>query len=130
MIRRHLPFLLLFAAACGKGPEADAPMRALPAGTVEYTPAQMAQAKLGFDTVRIASTTIPIALPGTLDTPDPETAHVGSIVSGRIDQVMVLPGDRERLVLQATGTLTGVVDAVSFECHPGGHIDATVRISG
>ncbi|MBK6494828.1 efflux RND transporter periplasmic adaptor subunit [Thauera sp.] len=96
MIRRHLPFLLLFAAACGKGPEADAPMRALPAGTVEYTPAQMAQAKLGFDTVRIASTTIPIALPGTLDTPDPETAHVGSIVSGRIDQVMVLPGDRVR----------------------------------
>ncbi len=96
MTCRSLPFALLLAAACGKGPEAEAPQRALPAGTVEFTPAQMAQATLGFDTVRIASTTIPIALPGTLDTPDPETAHVGSIVSGRIDQVMVLPGDRVR----------------------------------
>lgn len=91
--RLALPLCLLLAA-CGGAPEADEAGPALPAGTVEFTPAQLSQAQLAFDTVRLEPTAIPLALPGTLDTPDPATAHVGSIVSGRVDAVLVLPGER------------------------------------
>ena len=75
---------------------------------------------------------------GRIFTDDTLEVGEGGLVDGEIDAaVLIVAGTaagnirvRERLVLQATGTLTGVVDAVSFECHPGGHIDATVRISG
>ncbi|MFN7145813.1 MAG: polymer-forming cytoskeletal protein [Myxococcota bacterium] len=35
---------------------------------------------------------------------------------------------RERLVLEPTGMLKGQVDAPAIEAHPGGRIDATLRI--
>jgi cobalt-zinc-cadmium efflux system membrane fusion protein len=88
--------LLLVVMACSDAPAPADDAQALPAGTIEFTAAQLAQAKLAFDTVRLESTAIPLALPGTLDTPDPETAHVGAIVGGRVDAVLVLPGDRVR----------------------------------
>ncbi len=87
--------LLLLLAGCGR--DASSPgLPALPLGTVEFTPAQMATARLAFDTVRLVPVGVPLLLPGRVDTPDPATAHVGSIVEGRIEEVRVLPGDRVR----------------------------------
>lgn len=95
MIRpRHTPLLLLavIGAACGKTPPPPADT-ALPAGTVRLTPQQLATAKIGVDTARTEPVALPLTVPGTLVTPDPETARVGSIVEGRVVRVNVLPGD-------------------------------------
>ncbi len=85
--------LLLGLVACREQPkQAAAPQ--LPAGTVILTPARLAAAKLRADTVRLRPVSLPLAVPATLETPAPATAHVGSIVEGRVDEVLVLPGDR------------------------------------
>lgn len=78
------------------------------------------------------------AFTGRIFTDDTLEIGESGTVEGEIDAaVLVVAGSaqgnirvRERLLLQATGTLSGVVDAVSLECHPGGRIDATVRVSG
>ncbi len=91
MLRRVLLPLLL--AACASPPqEVEGP--ALPGGTTELTTVQLAEAKLGFDTVRIEMVAVPITVPGLLDAADPAMAHVGSIVEGRVEQVHVIPGTR------------------------------------
>jgi RND family efflux transporter MFP subunit len=46
------------------------------------------------DTIHWERVALPLTAPGTVTTPDPLTASVGSIVEGRIEQVRVLPGDR------------------------------------
>ncbi len=96
MIRHaRLVFLAALTACAGSTPDQPAES-AVPAGSVELSDAQLTTAGLAFDTVRLESTAIPLAVPGTIGTPEPNTAHVGAIVPGRIEAVMVLPGDRVR----------------------------------
>jgi cobalt-zinc-cadmium efflux system membrane fusion protein len=83
----------LVLVACGK--EAPPPVaETLPAGTVVLTPARLRTAKLRTDTVRLESVFLPLRIPATVETPELATARVGSIVEGRVDEVLVIPGDR------------------------------------
>lgn len=69
-----------------------------------------------------------------------DTLEIGEsgVVEGEIDaSVLVVAGSasggiraRDRLVLQPTGRLGGKVDARTLEVHPGGRIDATVKVGG
>lgn len=69
-----------------------------------------------------------------------DTLEIGEsgVVEGEVDaSILVVAGvasggirARERLVLQPNGSLKGKVDARSLEVHPGGRIDATVRVGG
>jgi cobalt-zinc-cadmium efflux system membrane fusion protein len=61
---------------------------------VELTDAQLADAKVAFDTVRITDVAVPMAIPGMVDAADPGSAVAGSIVEGRVEQVYVIPGAR------------------------------------
>ena len=92
--RMLVPLVLgLVVAACGREtppPVADA----LPAGTVVLTPARLKAAKLRTDTVRLEDVFLPLRVPATVETPELATARVGSIVEGRVDEVLVIPGDR------------------------------------
>lgn len=85
--------LLTVATACREQPRA-ADADQVPAGTVVLTPAQRQTANLVTDTARITRVTVPLVVPATLHAPDLTSAHVGSIVEGRVDAVRVLPGDR------------------------------------
>jgi cytoskeletal protein CcmA (bactofilin family) len=57
-------------------------------------------------------------------------------VEGEIDAaVLIVAGTasgrihaRDRIVLEATGTLRGQVDAATIEVHPGGRVDATLKV--
>jgi cobalt-zinc-cadmium efflux system membrane fusion protein len=85
--------MTLALVACGK--EAPPPVaETLPAGTVVLTPARLRTAKLRTDTVRLESVFLPLRIPATVETPELATARVGSIVEGRVDEVLVIPGDR------------------------------------
>ncbi len=82
----------VFLTACGghtAAPEVAPP----PPGTVRLTPEQVRTAGIVVDTTRIVRATLPLTVPGTVVTPDPLTAHLGSIVEGRVERVAVLPGD-------------------------------------
>jgi cytoskeletal protein CcmA (bactofilin family) len=67
-----------------------------------------------------------------------DTLEIGEsgVVEGEIDAaVLVVAGTasgnvraRERLVLEATGMLKGQVEAPALEAHPGGRVDAVLRI--
>lgn len=87
--------LTVALAACNRGTEVAA-LPAVPPGAVRLTPEQMAAARIVLDTVRLEPVALALAVPGTVRSPDPETAHVGAIVEGRVDAVKVLPGDRVR----------------------------------
>ncbi len=93
MARLALPVLVAGAAACG-GDEAEMASPPLPRGVVELTAAQFESARIVVDTTVMRRVTIPLTVPGTVMTPDTRTSHVGSIVEGRIEEVLVLPGDR------------------------------------
>lgn len=95
MTARTLASLALVAVlgACGK--EAPPPVQeTLPAGTVVLTPARLRTARLKVDTVTLESVSLPLRIPATLATPELASARVGSIVEGRVDEVLVIPGDR------------------------------------
>lgn len=94
MTRRTLP-LLVILAACGSEPPPAEPV-ALPAGTVMLDQAQQATARLARDTVRLVETALPLEVSGTVASADPASAHVGSIVEGRVVRLAVLPGERVR----------------------------------
>jgi cobalt-zinc-cadmium efflux system membrane fusion protein len=84
--------LVIALGACGK--EAPPPVEeSLPAGTVVLTPARLRTAKLEVDTVRLEQVSLPLRVPATVVTPELATARVGSIVEGRVDEVLVIPGD-------------------------------------
>ncbi len=85
--------LLAILPGCGSDGAIPA-AAAVPPGTVELTPEQVRVADLLVDTTRMSRVTLPLTVPGTVVTPDPLTAHLGSIVEGRIEKVDVLPGDR------------------------------------
>lgn len=80
-------------AACA-GEPAEETAAPLPRGTVQLTAAQFEAAGIVVDTTVLRRVTIPLTVPGTVMTPDNRTSHVGSIVEGRVDEVLVLPGDR------------------------------------
>ncbi len=91
---RGVVFLVMGAlAGCRPAPK---PMVAekLPAGTVVLTPAQVQSASVSVDTVRLEMVTLPLVVPATLETPEPLSARVGSIVEGQVDAVLVIAGDR------------------------------------
>ncbi|MDX2193442.1 MAG: efflux RND transporter periplasmic adaptor subunit [Gemmatimonadales bacterium] len=91
--RAAAAFAALVAFACG-GAETPPPAEpVLPAGTVRLTPAQLETARVTVDTARIDTVAAPLVVPGIIATPDQRTAHVGSLVEGRVDEVLVLPGD-------------------------------------
>ncbi len=93
MVRLPLAALVVGSVACA-GKAADEAPAALPRGVVELTAAQFEAARIEIDTTVMRRVTIPLAVPGTVMTPDTRTSHVGSIVEGRIEEVLVLPGDR------------------------------------
>ena len=66
----------------------------VPSGTIVLTPAQVQSAGIQADTVRLEVVSLPLTVPATLETPEPLSARVGSIVEGRVDEVLVLPGDK------------------------------------
>ena len=80
-------------AACRSTPESTT-VEKLPAGTVVLTPAQVQAAGIQSDTVRIEMVSLPLVVPATLETPEPLSARVGSIVEGRVDDVLVIAGDK------------------------------------
>jgi len=85
--------LLASLSACGR--ESPPPVQeVLPAGTVVLTPARLKTAKLRMDTVSLEPVSLPLRVPATVATPDLASARVGSIVEGRVDRVLVIPGDR------------------------------------
>jgi cobalt-zinc-cadmium efflux system membrane fusion protein len=90
----RVSLLVLVLAACNAPPQEEAEGPALPAGTVELTDAQLADAEITLDTVRISEVAVPIAIPGMVDAADPGSAVAGSIVGGRVEQVYVIPGAR------------------------------------
>lgn len=65
-------------------------------GVIEVDAAQLAELKLTIDTVHLVDAAVPIDVAGTVAAPDQSTAHVGSIVEGRVVQIGVLPGQRVR----------------------------------
>lgn len=81
--------------ACGSRPEAAA-APALPAGMVRLSEGELRTSKVVVDTARLDTVAATLTVPGTLGTPEQLTAHVGSIVEGRVEEVFVLPGDRVR----------------------------------
>ena len=83
------------ANACGRPPVPEE-TAALPAGTVQLTPAQLRAAGVRSDPVRLVEVSLPVSVPATLAPPDPMGARVGAIVEGRVERVAVLPGDRVR----------------------------------
>jgi cobalt-zinc-cadmium efflux system membrane fusion protein len=78
-------------AACGGAPEA-APPAALPAGVVELPATARQGLTFVLDTVALEAVAVPLAVPASITTADPRTATIGSIVEGRVDEVLVLPG--------------------------------------
>ena len=80
-------------AACRAAPE-RAVEEKVPSGTIVLTPAQVQSAGIRADTVRLEMVSLPLVVPATLETPEPLSARVGSIVEGRVDEVLVLPGDK------------------------------------
>lgn len=92
--RLTLPALAL-VVACG-GATATPEAEQLPAGVVDLDPAQLSALDLVIDTVEVTQVAIPLDIAATVSTPDPATAHLGSIVEGRVVRVPVLPGDRVR----------------------------------
>ena len=58
------------------------------------TPAQVQAAGIRSDTVRIEMVSLPLVVPATLETPEALSARVGSIVEGRVDDVLVIAGDK------------------------------------
>ena len=80
-------------SACRGAPERPAEEK-VPSGTILLTPAQVQSAGIQVDTVRFEMISLPLTVPATLETPEPLSARVGSIVEGRVDDVLVLPGDK------------------------------------
>lgn len=90
---RSLLLATVLLASCRSAPERPQDSK-LPAGTVVLTPAQTQAAGIQSDTARIDMVSLPLVVPATLETPEPLSARVGSIVEGRVDNVLVLPGDK------------------------------------
>lgn len=68
--------------------------------------------------------TLEIGEPGRVEGEiDAATLIVAGVAGGKIRV-------RDRLVLEPTGTLRGQVDAAVLEVHPGGRVDATLKVGG
>lgn len=92
-IRRAVWVATALLAACQATPD-RAPAEKLPAGTIVLTQAQVLAAGIRSDTVRIEMVSLPLVVPATLETPEPLSARIGSIVEGRVDEVLVIAGDK------------------------------------
>lgn len=82
-------------AACGGGePETEAP--APRDGTIALTESQRASAEVRVEEVSPSEIRVPVVLPAELAPPDTALARIGSIVEGRVERVVVVPGDEVR----------------------------------
>ncbi len=78
------------------------------------------------------------AFKGRVYTEDVLEIGEGGVVDGEIDvATLIVAGTasgrvraRELLVLRPTGVLRGTVDAGALEAHPGGRVDATLKVGG
>jgi cytoskeletal protein CcmA (bactofilin family) len=73
---------------------------------------------------------------GRIFTDDTLEVGEGGVVDGEVDvAILIVAGTvrggirvRDRLVLQPTGSLSGRVEAVHLEAHPGARIDAELKV--
>ncbi len=82
-------------AACG-GAEPEAEAAPPGDGTVTLTETQRASAGIRVAEVSPAEIRVPVVLPAELAPPDTALARIGSIVEGRVERVVVVPGDEVR----------------------------------
>lgn len=68
----------------------------LPDGTVTLSDEQRAAAGVRVEVVHSSDFRVPVVLPAELGPPDTAVARLGSIVEGRVERVVVVPGDRVR----------------------------------
>lgn len=96
MNRPVLLVLLTLVVACAGDPTPPPEAPALPAGVIELDEAQRIELALEVTPVVLREHAVPIDVSATVAAPDQSTAHVGSIVEGRLIRVTVLPGQRVR----------------------------------
>jgi cobalt-zinc-cadmium efflux system membrane fusion protein len=96
-MKQLLPIIVVATLlGCGEPAPAVDVRTPLAAGVVEVDETQLRELQLTIDTVHLEQLAVPLAVPATVATPDPATAHLGSIVEGRVVRIPVLPGDRVR----------------------------------
>ncbi len=81
-VRCFAVVLALLVACGGDAPVAEPEQP--PVGVVDLDPVQLRGLALVIDTVTLEQVAIPLDIPATVGTPDPATAHLGSIVEGRV----------------------------------------------
>jgi len=93
--RRAALILALVAGGCAEGEPDPLPPTATD-GTVTLTEGQRAAADLRVEAVTPTEIRIPVRLPAELGPPDTALARIGSIVEGRVERILVVPGDDVR----------------------------------
>lgn len=96
MNRSAVVLLLILLLACAGEPEPLSEAPPAPAGVIELDEAQRIGLALEVTPVVLGERAVPIDVSGTVAAPDQSTAHVGSIVEGRLVRITVLPGQRVR----------------------------------
>lgn len=96
MNRTVLSSLLILTVACAGDPPAPPEAPPAPAGVIELDEAQRIELALEVTPVVLLEHAVPIDVAATVAAPDQSTAHVGSIVEGRLVRITVLPGQRVR----------------------------------
>ncbi|HET9064258.1 MAG TPA: efflux RND transporter periplasmic adaptor subunit [Gemmatimonadales bacterium] len=95
-LRRAPSLVLILVLACAGDPAPPPDLPAPPAGVIELDEAQRVELALEVMPVVVGEHAVPIDVAATVAAPDQSTAHVGSIVEGRLVRITVLPGQRVR----------------------------------
>lgn len=90
-----LVWLVLSVVACS-APEPEPEVIESGDGSVSLTPAQIASGGITVEAVSSSEIRAPVRLPAQLAPPDTSLARIGSIVEGRVERIVVLPGDDVR----------------------------------
>lgn len=83
-------------AACGGGEEAPVAAASAPSDLLTLTEAQQSRAGIRVASLAAAEVAVPVSVPAEVHPPDTARAVIGSIVEGRVERVLVLPGDAVR----------------------------------
>lgn len=87
---------VIVVAGCSPADEPTEAVQDAPEGVVALTPAQVEASRIRSEVVDLQPIERPVRVPGTVMSPDTAHAVVGSVVEGRVERVLVLPGDRVR----------------------------------